>query len=51
MCAILHSTSFPEMRKCVPAMTCETTFTVSVYTVYFECIDDPPEFNEISNDI
>ena len=47
MCAILHSSSFPEMRKCVPSNTCETTFTVSIYSVYFECVDDPLDYTDI----
>ena len=43
MCAILHSSSFPEMRKCVPGSTCDSSFTVAVYSVEFECVDDPVE--------
>ena len=47
MCAILHSSSFPEMRKCVPSSTCGSSFTVAVYSVDFECVDDPVDEDEL----
>ena len=50
MCAILHSTSFPVMRKCVPSSTCGNTFSVAVYSVSFECVDDPVVVEDVLDD-